>query len=65
MVPVSVLAPGYSARQIQANRETIELLATCAVKDARGDLPPVVKAARASAAGCEIFIEGLVDESAE
>ena len=36
-----------------------------AEKDARPDLPPVEKAARATAAGCEIYIEGLVDESAE
>jgi valyl-tRNA synthetase len=64
-VTVSVMAPGDSARQIQANREMIELLATCTLKDARPDLPPVEKAARATAAGCEIYIEGLVDESAE
>jgi len=64
-VTVSILAPGDSARSITGNREMIELLATCTLKDARPDLPPLDKAARASAAGCEIFIEGLVDESAE
>ena len=43
----------------------IELLATCTLKDARPDLPPEEKASRVTAAGCEIYIEGLVDESAE
>jgi valyl-tRNA synthetase len=64
-VTVSVMAPGDSSRQVTGNRETIELLATCTLKDARPDLQPVDKAARATAAGCEIYIEGLVDESAE
>jgi len=64
-VTVSILAPGDSARQIQVNREMIELLAVCTLKDARGDLPPVNGAARAAAAGCEIFVEGVVDEGAE
>jgi valyl-tRNA synthetase len=64
-ITVSVMAPGDSARQINDAREMIELLATCTLKDARPDLPPVEKAARATAAGCEIYIEGLVDESAE
>ena len=64
-VTVSVMAPGDSARQITTNREMIELLATCTLKDARPDLSPVEKAARVNAAGCEIYIEGLVDESAE
>ena len=64
-VTVSILAPGDSARQIQANREMIESLAVCTVKDVRGDLAPVPGAARAAAAGCEIFIEGVIDEGAE
>jgi valyl-tRNA synthetase len=64
-VTVSILAPGDSARQIQANREMIELLAVCRLKEARGDLPPIPGAARAAAAGCEIFVEGVVDEGAE
>jgi valyl-tRNA synthetase len=64
-VTVSILAPGDSARQIQSNREMIEMLAVCTIKDVSGDLPPVPNAARASAAGCEIFVEGVVDEGAE
>ncbi len=64
-VTVSILAPGDAARSILGSREMIELLATCTLKDVRGDLAPPANAARASAAGCEIFVEGLVDEEAE
>jgi valyl-tRNA synthetase len=64
-VMVSILAPGDSARRIDLNREMIELLATCKLKDVRSDLPPISDAARAQAAGCEIFVEGLIDPSAE
>jgi valyl-tRNA synthetase len=64
-VTVSVLAPGDSARQIESNRELVETLATCKLMDVRTDLPPVAKAAKTSAAGCEVYVEGLVDESAE
>jgi len=64
-VTVSVMAPGDSARQVEANREMIELLATCTLKDVRGDLKPIDKASKVTAAGCEIYIEGLADEAAE
>ena len=64
-VTVSILAPGDSARSILGNRELIETLATCTLKEARGDLTPPKSAARVLAAGCEIYVEGLVDESAE
>jgi len=64
-VTVSIMAPGDAARQITDAREMIELLATCTLKDVRPDLPPVEKAARVQAAGCEIYLEGLVDEAAE
>jgi valyl-tRNA synthetase len=64
-VSVSILAPGDSARSITGNRELLETLATCTLKEARGDLAPPKSAARVLAAGCEIYVEGLVDESAE
>jgi valyl-tRNA synthetase len=64
-VAVSILAPGDLAQSILGSREMIELLATCTLKDVRGDLPPLDNAARASAAGCEVYVEGLVDEAAE
>jgi valyl-tRNA synthetase len=64
-VAVSILATGDAVRQITENREVIELLATCEIKAVAPDLQPIPGAARATAAGCEIFIEGTVDESAE
>jgi valyl-tRNA synthetase len=64
-VVVSIKAPGDSARQILANRETVELLATCTLKEVSPDLAPVPDAATAMAAGCEIFVEGLIDKNAE
>jgi valyl-tRNA synthetase len=64
-VTVSVMAPGDAARQVADAKEMIELLATCTVKDVRADLQPIEKAARVQAAGCEIYLEGLVDEAAE
>jgi valyl-tRNA synthetase len=65
-VTVSIAPPGAdAARQTVDAKEMIELLGTCTVKEIRPDLPPVDKAARASANGCEIYLEGLVDEAAE
>jgi valyl-tRNA synthetase len=64
-VTVSIAAPGDATRQVSDAREMIELLSTCTLKDVRADLPPVDKAARVQAAGCDIYLEGLVDEAAE
>jgi valyl-tRNA synthetase len=64
-VTVSVQAPGDASRQVRDAKEMIELLATCTLKDVQPDLQPIEKAARAQAAGCEIYLEGLVDEAAE
>jgi len=65
-VTVSIAPPGAdAARQTVDAKEMIELLATCTVKEIRPDLPPVEKAARTSVNGCEIYLEGLVDEAAE
>lgn len=64
-VAVSIHAPGDAAVQIEANRTIIELLAACTIKTAKADLSPISNSARAMAAGCEIYIEGLVDEAAE
>src|SRR5207248_6551248 len=54
-----------SARQIEENRELIELLATCKIQQIGQNLPAPAKAARASAAGVEIFVESMADEAAE
>jgi valyl-tRNA synthetase len=64
-VMVSISAPGDAVRQINANKSVLELLATCVIREAKAGLPAPANAARASAAGCEIFIEGLIDPSAE
>jgi valyl-tRNA synthetase len=64
-VTVSFAAAAEPARQLSENREVIELLATCAVKDVRPDLQPPANSARATAAGVEVFVEGLVDPNAD
>ncbi|MCY2952162.1 MAG: valine--tRNA ligase [Planctomycetota bacterium] len=64
-VTVSIVAPGDAARQIEANKPTIELLATCAIRQVESELPPPPNSARTQAAGCEIFLENLVDADAE
>ncbi|MDB5323621.1 MAG: valS [Phycisphaerales bacterium] len=55
-VDVSILAPAEPARQLTENRELIESLATVTLKEVRADLTPPPGAARALAAGVEIFI---------
>jgi valyl-tRNA synthetase len=62
-VTVSFSAPAEPARQITENREMIELLATCTIKDVKQDLAPPADAVRGSAAGVEVFIEGLAAQS--
>ena len=64
-VTVSILAPGESAAQITANKATIELLSTCTIRAASATLQPPPNTTRATAAGCEIFVEGLIDPEAE
>ncbi len=64
-VTVSISAPGDASRQINANKGVIELLALCQIMQAQADLPAPANAARTMAAGCEVYIEGLVDANAE
>ena len=64
-VEVSILTTGDARASIQRNREMIESLATCHVKAAADDLQAPTNAARMSAGGCEVFIEGLVDEKTQ
>ncbi|HEV2295101.1 MAG TPA: valine--tRNA ligase [Tepidisphaeraceae bacterium] len=64
-VTVSISASGETAGTIESNRELIELLATCTLGRVTSDLSAPANAARATAGGCEIFVEGLVDESAD
>jgi valyl-tRNA synthetase len=62
-VTVSFAAPPEPARQITENREMIELLAGCVIKDVRTDLAPPPGAVRGSAARVEIYIEDLAAKS--
>jgi valyl-tRNA synthetase len=64
-VTVSFAAPAEPARQLTENREVIELLAGCTMKDVRPDLQAPPNSARACAAGVEVFVEGLVDPKAD
>ena len=43
------------------NRELVELLGVCEMKAASPDLVPPANAGRLLAAGCEVFVEGLID----
>jgi valyl-tRNA synthetase len=64
-VAVTLLAPAEPTRQLTENREAIELLATCTIKEVGPNAKPAANAVRAAAAGVEIYVQGLVDESAE
>jgi valyl-tRNA synthetase len=64
-VAVSIAAAVESKQQIDANREVIELLAVCTLGKVETDLPAPIGAARATAAGVELFIEGIIDPEAD
>src|SRR5439155_10439600 len=64
-ITVSISAPADQAPPIEENRELIELLAMCTIKQIGPNLSAPAKAARATAAGVEIFVEGMADEAAE
>jgi valyl-tRNA synthetase len=65
VVSVSIKPTGDIAQHIETNREVIELLATCTLKSMDAKLATPANAAKAQAAGCEIFVEGMADEAAE
>jgi valyl-tRNA synthetase len=64
-IAVTVSAGAEQAREIDDNRELIELLATCQIKQIGANLSVAGKAARASAGEVEMFVEGMADEAAE
>jgi len=64
-VTVSIKSSGDAARAILSNKEVVELLATCVLKEVSNDLTPIENAAKAASAGCEIYVEVVVDENAE
>ena len=64
-VAVSIKTAADFFGQIDSNRELIELLGTCTLKAVRSDLAPPENAVTATAGGCDIFVEGLIDPNAE
>jgi valyl-tRNA synthetase len=64
-VTVSIKSPGDSSRQILAHQPEIELLAICKLAKADPDVTPPPNSTALTAAGCEIYLEGLVDKAAE
>ncbi len=64
-VAVSIASTPETTALLEANRGMIELLGVCAVKSVGATPVAPAQAARASAAGCEIHIEGLIDAEAE
>jgi valyl-tRNA synthetase len=65
VVSVSIKPAGEIAKHIELNRQIIELLAICSIKALDPKLAAPANAAKAQAAGCEIFVEGMADEAAE
>jgi valyl-tRNA synthetase len=66
-VTVSIAPPGADAVRVTLeNRELIETLGTCVIKDVRENLPAPSNSVRATVNGaCDVYVEGLVDEGAE
>jgi valyl-tRNA synthetase len=64
-ITVTISAPDDAGRQIEANRELVELLAICQIKQIGENLAGSEKAARASAGTIAMFVEGMADEAAE
>ena len=66
--PVSVSIRSQSsdaAMQVRNHKVEIELLATCRLKDVGTDVAAPPNSAKTQAAGCEVYIEDLVDTAAE
>jgi valyl-tRNA synthetase len=64
-VTVSILAGAEPTRQMTENREVIELLAICTLREIGPEVKPAENAARTSAAGCDVFVEGIINAAAD
>jgi valyl-tRNA synthetase len=64
-VTVSIAADAEPRRILLANREMIELLATCTLAAVEPTIAPPPNAVRATAAGNDVYVEGLIDPAAE
>jgi valyl-tRNA synthetase len=58
-------APQEILPTINDNLELIELLATCQIEDVRAQMSAVPNSTHVTAAGCDLYLEGLVDPAAE
>jgi valyl-tRNA synthetase len=65
IVSVSIAAPGDATQTISENRELIELLATCSIKEVKAEFAPIANATHLTAAGCDLYLDGLADPGAE
>jgi valyl-tRNA synthetase len=62
--PVSIDAPDAMTRRITACREFVEILATSELKVVATGIAEPTGAAKTTAAGCSIYVEGVVDAAA-
>jgi valyl-tRNA synthetase len=65
-VTVSLAPPADDAARItEENRELIEVLAVCTIKQIQPKLPAPPDATRTSVNNCDIYVEGLTDPAAQ
>jgi valyl-tRNA synthetase len=64
-VTVSIGVAEPMLQTINANRELIEVLAISTIKDIRPQLGAVPDSTHVTAAGCDLYLEGLADPEAE
>lgn len=60
---VSILALGNALHQVESNQGIIESMANCRIVMVSDAMPPVPGVAHASAAGCDVFIDDLQDQT--
>jgi valyl-tRNA synthetase len=65
VIVVSIAASGDAMQTISENRELIELLATCSIKEVKGEIANVANTTHVTAAGCDLYLEGLADPEAD
>ena len=64
-VDVSIRASAESIRHVEENSATIQLLANCRIVVISDTMPPIPGVAQISAAGCDIFVDDLIDKQAQ
>jgi valyl-tRNA synthetase len=65
VIVVSIAAPGDATQTISENRGLIELLATCSIKEVTSEIAKAANITHVTAAGCDLYLEGLADPEAE